>query len=50
MLPRFELIPRMLVDAITLACVAYVITISMAQLFAKKHRYRIAPNQVRVRW
>jgi solute carrier family 26 protein len=46
MLPRFELIPRMLMDSFTLAFVAYVITISMGQVFAKKHHYRMSVNQV----
>ena len=45
-LPRFELIQHILVDAVSIALIAYVIQISMAQLFAKKHHYKIHPHQV----
>ncbi|CDW55146.1 Prestin [Trichuris trichiura] len=44
-LPRWDLISRMVPDAISVGIVAYSICISLAKLFAKKHDYRLLPNQ-----
>ncbi|KHJ47870.1 hypothetical protein D918_02029 [Trichuris suis] len=44
-LPRWDLVNRMIPDAITVGIVAYSICISLAKLFAKKHDYRLLPNQ-----
>uniref|UniRef100_A0AC35TH96 Sulfate_transp domain-containing protein n=1 Tax=Rhabditophanes sp. KR3021 TaxID=114890 RepID=A0AC35TH96_9BILA len=44
---RFETIPDLLVagDAISIAVVIYVITFSVAKLFAKKHNYKVNAKQ-----
>lgn len=43
--PRFDAIPALLPDAISIAIVSYMFVMSMGKLFAKKHRYRIDPTQ-----
>lgn len=45
-IPRFELMTFLLDDAISIAIVAYAVTVSMGKLFARKHQYRIDTNQV----
>lgn len=44
-LPDFRLIPYIWMDALTLSIICYMFVISMAKLFAKKHRYKIDANQ-----
>ena len=44
-LPDFRLIPYIWMDALTLSIICYMFLISMAKLFAKKHRYKIDANQ-----
>lgn len=44
--PRFELIPQLAGDAVGIAFVVFVLTISLGKMFAKKHHYRIDPDQV----
>ena len=39
-----------MVDAVSIALIAYVIQISMAQLFAKRHHYKICPHQVSMQY
>ncbi|XGW35599.1 hypothetical protein V3C99_019087 [Haemonchus contortus] len=45
--PLFEgvLIKKLIVPAISIAVVAYAVTVSMGKLFARKHKYRIDPDQ-----
>lgn len=45
-LPPMWLMPRLIGDAVSIAIVVFVITISLGKLFAKKHHYRIDPDQV----
>uniref|UniRef100_A0A914USZ6 SLC26A/SulP transporter domain-containing protein n=1 Tax=Plectus sambesii TaxID=2011161 RepID=A0A914USZ6_9BILA len=44
-LPRIDLVPTLLSDAIGIAIVCFVVTISMGKLFAKRHRYRLVTGQ-----
>lgn len=43
--PRFELIPRVAIDAIPLAVISFAFTISLSEMFAKKNGYTVRPNQ-----
>uniref|UniRef100_A0A7E5A042 STAS domain-containing protein n=1 Tax=Panagrellus redivivus TaxID=6233 RepID=A0A7E5A042_PANRE len=43
--PDVRIVPYVLMDALTLSIICYMFVISMAKLFAKKHRYRIDPSQ-----
>ena len=43
--PDFRLIPYIWIDALTLSIICYMFLISMAKLFAKKHRYKVDDNQ-----
>ncbi|XP_043232164.1 prestin-like isoform X2 [Amphibalanus amphitrite] len=43
--PIFSLIPNILMDAVIIAIIAYSVSLSMAQLFAKKHEYVVDANQ-----
>lgn len=43
--PRMDLIPLVAGDSFAIAVVAFAISLSMAKLFAKKHKYVIRPNQ-----
>ncbi|BES90626.1 Sulfate transporter [Nesidiocoris tenuis] len=44
-LPKFDLMPSIAVDALTIAIIAYVISLSMALIFANKLKYEVDPNQ-----
>uniref|UniRef100_A0A0N4ZNV7 STAS domain-containing protein n=1 Tax=Parastrongyloides trichosuri TaxID=131310 RepID=A0A0N4ZNV7_PARTI len=44
-IPNFKLIPLVYIDCIGISIVCYMFVMSMAKLFAKKHKYRIEPNQ-----
>uniref|UniRef100_A0A0K0E3F1 STAS domain-containing protein n=1 Tax=Strongyloides stercoralis TaxID=6248 RepID=A0A0K0E3F1_STRER len=44
-LPNFKLIPLVYVDCIGISIVCYMFVMSMAKLFAKKHKYPINSNQ-----
>uniref|UniRef100_A0A914WW38 STAS domain-containing protein n=1 Tax=Plectus sambesii TaxID=2011161 RepID=A0A914WW38_9BILA len=44
-LPHFDLLPTVFRDAVEIAIVSFVVTISMGKLFAKRHRYRIDSSQ-----
>lgn len=44
-LPRFDLVPSLLVDSIAIAIVTYSIVMSLGLTFAKKHSYEVRPNQ-----
>lgn len=44
--PDVTLFPYMFYDAISVALVAMVVTISMGKLFAKKHNYKVDDRQV----
>lgn len=44
-LPRFELVPYLVVDSIAIAIVTYSIVMSLGLNFAKKHSYEVRPNQ-----
>jgi hypothetical protein len=45
-LPRVDLVPTLLSDAVGIAIVCFVITLSMGKLFAKRHRYPVNAGQV----
>ncbi|XP_021947719.1 prestin isoform X2 [Folsomia candida] len=44
-LPPIEILPDVIVDSFVIALVAFVISVSMAKIFAIKHNYQINPNQ-----
>lgn len=43
--PLFSLIPAIALDSLVIAIIAYIISISMALMFAQKLNYEIDPNQ-----
>ncbi|RWS19924.1 solute carrier family 26 member 10-like protein, partial [Leptotrombidium deliense] len=43
--PRIDLVKNIIHDCIALAIVTFAISLSLAKIFAKKHKYRIKPNQ-----
>ncbi|XP_043530552.1 sulfate anion transporter 1 [Chiloscyllium plagiosum] len=43
--PNWHLLPRVAMDAVTLAIISFAFTISLSELFAKKHGYTIQANQ-----
>lgn len=45
MLPRFDLVPSLVVDSIAITIVTYSIVMSLGLTFAKKHSYEVRPNQ-----
>ncbi|XP_054647429.1 sulfate transporter [Dunckerocampus dactyliophorus] len=44
-LPSWSLIPNVAVDAFSVALVGFAITVSLSEMFAKKHGYRVDANQ-----
>ncbi|XP_007246475.2 sulfate transporter [Astyanax mexicanus] len=44
-LPDWSLIPNVAVDAFSIAIVGFAITVSLSEMFAKKHGYVVDPNQ-----
>ncbi|XP_043113816.1 sulfate transporter [Puntigrus tetrazona] len=44
-LPNWSLIPNIAVDAFSIAIVGFAITVSLSEMFAKKHGYIVDPNQ-----
>lgn len=44
-LPRFDLMPILFTDALSISIVIFTVSVSMGRIFAKKHNYRIRPNQ-----
>ncbi|XP_017545561.1 sulfate transporter [Pygocentrus nattereri] len=44
-LPAWSLIPNIAVDAFSIAIVGFAITVSLSEMFAKKHGYVVDPNQ-----
>uniref|UniRef100_A0A0K0ERN8 STAS domain-containing protein n=1 Tax=Strongyloides stercoralis TaxID=6248 RepID=A0A0K0ERN8_STRER len=44
-LPNFKLIPLIFTDCLSIAIVCYILVISMAKLFARKHKYHIDSRQ-----
>ncbi|CEF70444.1 FI18412p1 [Strongyloides ratti] len=44
-LPNFKLIPLVFTDCISIAIVCYILVISMAKLFARKHKYHVDTRQ-----
>ncbi|XP_061542489.1 sulfate transporter [Phycodurus eques] len=44
-LPAWSLIPAVAVDAFSIALVGFAITVSLSEMFAKKHGYRVDANQ-----
>ncbi|XP_057707095.1 sulfate transporter [Corythoichthys intestinalis] len=44
-LPDWSLIPSVAVDAFSIALVGFAITVSLSEMFAKKHGYRVDANQ-----
>lgn len=43
--PPYELLPRIMMDTIAVAIVAYAVSLSMAKIFARKRGYEISNNQ-----
>lgn len=43
--PPLELLPRLVVNGFVIAIISFSINISMASIFAEKHKYRINANQ-----
>nr|CAH0107965.1 unnamed protein product [Daphnia galeata] len=43
--PPYELLPRIIIDTIPVAIVAYAVSLSMAKIFARKRGYEISSNQ-----
>ncbi|XP_075716162.1 sulfate transporter-like [Rhinoderma darwinii] len=43
--PQWGLIPRIATDAIPIAIIGFAMTVSLAEIFAKKHGYTISTNQ-----
>lgn len=44
-LPMWTLIPNVAIDAFSIAIVGFAITVSLSEMFAKKHNYTVDPNQ-----
>ncbi|MEE6517458.1 hypothetical protein FKM82_027660, partial [Ascaphus truei] len=44
-LPTLEVIPEVIGDTIAMTFVAYAVSVSLAMIYAEKHRYSIDPNQ-----
>ena len=44
-LPDWSLIPSVAVDAFSIAVVGFAITVSLSEMFAKKHGYAVDANQ-----
>lgn len=44
-LPMWTLIPNVAVDAFSIAIVGFAITVSLSEMFAKKHGYTVDANQ-----
>ncbi|KAJ8394019.1 hypothetical protein AAFF_G00053630 [Aldrovandia affinis] len=44
-LPDWTLIPNIALDALSIAIVGFAITVSLSEMFAKKHGYVVDPNQ-----
>uniref|UniRef100_A0A672MJ99 Solute carrier family 26 member 2 n=1 Tax=Sinocyclocheilus grahami TaxID=75366 RepID=A0A672MJ99_SINGR len=44
-LPNWSLIPNIAIDAFSIAIVGFAITVSLSEMFAKKHGYMVDPNQ-----
>lgn len=45
LLPMWSLIPSVALDAFSIAVVGFAITVSLSEMFAKKHNYTVDPNQ-----
>ncbi|XP_046902936.1 sulfate transporter [Hypomesus transpacificus] len=44
-MPSWSLIPAVAIDALPIAIVGFAITVSLSEMFAKKHGYQVDPNQ-----
>ncbi|RWS04327.1 solute carrier family 26 member 10-like protein [Dinothrombium tinctorium] len=44
-IPRFDIVTSVIPDCIALAVVTFAISLSLAKIFAKKHKYKVKPNQ-----
>ncbi|XP_066470930.1 sulfate transporter-like [Tiliqua scincoides] len=43
--PDWSLIPNVAMDAVAIAIIGFAITVSLSEMFAKKHGYTVKPNQ-----
>ncbi|XP_053158760.1 sulfate transporter-like [Hemicordylus capensis] len=43
--PDWTLIPSVAIDAVAIAIIGFAITVSLSEMFAKKHGYTVKPNQ-----
>ncbi|XP_043952284.1 sulfate anion transporter 1 isoform X2 [Gambusia affinis] len=43
--PAFSIMPQVALDAIPLAVISFAFTVSLSEMFAKKHGYSVRPNQ-----
>ncbi|CAB3404211.1 unnamed protein product [Caenorhabditis bovis] len=44
-MPRIDLWPYMVKDAVPIAIVSYMLTLSLGQIYSKKHKFRLDSNQ-----
>ncbi|CAG2163251.1 unnamed protein product [Oppiella nova] len=44
-LPRLDLLSSIIMDSLVIAIVAFAVSLSLAKIFAKKHKYKIDANQ-----
>ncbi|XP_075756330.1 sulfate transporter isoform X1 [Pelodiscus sinensis] len=43
--PKWDLIPSVAIDAVAIAIIGFAITVSLSEMFAKKHGYTVKANQ-----
>lgn len=44
-IPRFDFIPEIFMDCLIIGIVTFAVSLSLAKIFAKKHRYEVNANQ-----
>ncbi|XP_054163080.1 prestin-like isoform X2 [Oppia nitens] len=44
-IPRLDILSSLIIDSLVIAIVAFAVSLSLAKIFAKKHKYRIDANQ-----
>lgn len=48
--PRVDFLADILPDCVAIAIVSFAICLSLAKIYAKRHRYKVSPNQVSGDW
>lgn len=46
LVPRIDIWPQLLPDAVAIAVVSYFLSLSMGQILGKRNNYEVPPNQV----